>query len=115
MSPALGSPGSLSDDRGMVEIELAIAPVTDAEVEEVIERCCAAAGLRTQLKGTLAAYPGSVHWHFKRGREPGTLEVTWWPRERRAWISVHANRGAPWVEELLPELAAAIEDGCQPR
>jgi hypothetical protein len=57
--------------------EIAVPP--DAQLlgaEEVIERCCEAAGLHVTMKGTVAAYPGSVHWHLKRGKEPGTLEVT---------------------------------------
>jgi hypothetical protein len=91
--------------------EIAVPP--DAELlgaEEVIERCCAAAGLRVTMKGTVAAHPGSVHWHLKRGEERGTLEVTLWPARRRLWLSVHANRGGDWIDEALSRLKKALPD-----
>ena len=40
--------------------------------------------------------------------ERGTLEVTLWPARRRLWMSVHANRGAEWVEGALRHLADAL-------
>ncbi|HEU5314907.1 MAG TPA: hypothetical protein VFX49_02270 [Chloroflexota bacterium] len=83
------------------EAELAGAP-------EQIEGCFAACDLRVALKGTARAHPGSIHWHLKRGRERGTLEVTLWPSQRRLWLSVHDNRGAPWIDEMLPDLKEAL-------
>ena len=74
-----------------------------------IERACAAAGLRLTMKGTLRAYRGCVHWHFKRGRERGTLEATSWPRERRAWFSVHAGRSAAWIANVLPRIKESLD------
>ena len=73
-----------------------------------MERCFGEAGLRVAMKGTLAAHKGCVHWHLKRGKERGTLEVTLWPAQRRVWLSVHANRGAEWVEGALRDLAGAL-------
>ena len=58
-----------------------------------LERCFVACELRVALKGTAKAYPGSVHWHLKRGKQPGTVEVTLWAARRRLWVSVHGNRG----------------------
>jgi hypothetical protein len=93
----------------MVEIEIPLPADADpAAVEAAIEAGCDAEELRTQLKGTLSSCPGCIHWHFKRGREPGTLEITLWPRRHRAWISVHANRSAPWIDELLPRLRESL-------
>jgi hypothetical protein len=59
------------------------------------------------MKGTLKTHPGCTHWHYKNGREPGTLELTLWPARRRLWIKVQAGRAAPWIDQLLPAL---IED-----
>lgn len=79
-----------------------------AGAEGAVERCFGEAGLRVAMKGTLAAHKGCVHWHLKRGKERGTLEVTLWPARRRLWLSVHANRGGEWVEEGLAGLKEAL-------
>jgi hypothetical protein len=42
----------------------------------MIDSVCASAALSTARKGTLARYSSFVHWHLKRGVEPGTLKVT---------------------------------------
>jgi hypothetical protein len=80
-----------------------------AESEDEVERCCLAAGLRVSLKATLAKYPGCVHWHFKRGDEPGTLEITVWPTGRRAWCSVQSGRRAAWIDRIMPVIIRDIE------
>jgi len=51
--------------------------VTDLEVDdpdasiEHIERLCQAQGLSITMK--------TIHWHLKKGKERGTLEITQWP------------------------------------
>jgi hypothetical protein len=77
--------------------------------EELIERCFAAVNVRVALRGTLATYPGCVHWHLKRESQPGTLEVTLWARRRRVWLAVHANRDGPWIAQAISRLAPTIE------
>ena len=74
-----------------------------------IERAIDAAGLRLTMKCKLRGYPGCTHWHLKRGREAGTLEVTMWPAGSRVWCSVQAGRGGAWVEDALASLIPAIE------
>jgi hypothetical protein len=78
-------------------------------VPTVVDQCCLAAGLRVTLKATLAKHPGCVHWHFKRGDEPGTLEITVWPAGRRAWCSVQSGRRAVWIDEMMPTIIRDIE------
>jgi hypothetical protein len=88
-----------------------IAVPRDAQLlgtDEVIARCFEAAGLRVVMKGTVAAYPGSVHWHLKRAKERGTLEVTLWPARRRVWLSVHANRSGGWIDETVSALKQSL-------
>ena len=101
----------------MRELDIAVTDWTEpphivARVEAALHR----RGLRLTMKGTLKTCPGSTHWHYKLGREPGTLELTLWPAKQRLWISVQAGRTAPWIEEVLPalqhELACAM---VQPR
>jgi hypothetical protein len=71
---------------GMKEIEMAIPATADVSIMvSLLEAQCAAEGLQLMLKGTLAKYPGCIHWHFKRGSERGTLEITWWAK-KRAWV-----------------------------
>jgi hypothetical protein len=49
-----------------------------------------------------------MHWHYKRGRQRGTLEITLWPLGRRAWFAVHANRGAAWIDDAITAIGAAL-------
>jgi hypothetical protein len=80
-----------------------------SHAEKVIEAICERHGLRINKKGALASFPGSIHWHFKNGRESGTLELTLWPRERRIWAQVQDGRRALWIEKELPGLQKQIE------
>jgi hypothetical protein len=90
----------LSDGRGSARL---------LDVEGVVERACAAEGLRLTLKGTLAGYPGCVHWHYKKGKERGTLEITWWESKRRLWFKVAAGRTGEWIEAAAEKLKKRIE------
>jgi hypothetical protein len=74
------------------------------EMAATIDHCLAGAGLTVTMRDTLRGYPGCTHWHVKRGRERGVLEVTLWPAGRRLWLSVHQNRNAPWIDAALPAL-----------
>jgi hypothetical protein len=95
----------------MVEIEVRVPPAGNpGRAEAVVVACAARLGLQQMMKGTLARYPGCIHWHFKRGRERGTLEVTWWPRGRRLWLSVQAGRPGEWIDAAGADLKAALED-----
>jgi hypothetical protein len=80
----------------------------DRQVERAIERAVADSGLRVTMRASLQKFPGSVHWHVKNGRESGTLEITFWPQERRAWFTIHDGRQAEWIEKGVKALAATI-------
>jgi 3-methyladenine DNA glycosylase AlkD len=90
------------------EIPLA-AQADDRQVQRAIEAAVSDAGLTVTLRGSLRSFPGCVHWHLKRGRESGTLEVTLWPRERRAWFAVQDGRRGEWIEETMSNLSEAIQ------
>ena len=64
---------------------------------EQIERAIASAGLTVTLRGTLKSCPGCVHWHVKSGREPGTLELTYFPQTGEVAFKIAKNRDAPWI------------------
>lgn len=82
------------------------APVS---VEQAVEKVCAANGLTIAMKGALSKYPGSIHWHFKRGKAPGTLELTFVGTKSQLWASVQAGREAPWIDEVLARIKSDIE------
>ncbi|HUS17890.1 MAG TPA: hypothetical protein VM536_23080 [Chloroflexia bacterium] len=93
----------------MVDFPLSLPPHADLlSAVDVLEACCAAAGLRVTLRGTLIAYPGSIHWHLKQGTGRGTLELTLWPVERRAWFKVSPLRDAPWIAPAIAQITAAL-------
>lgn len=89
----------------MRELDVVVSDWSDASrIERRVEAVLHRQGLLLTMKGTLKSHPGCIHWHFKKGREPGTLELTLWPARRRLWIKVQSGRTAPWIDELLPPL-----------
>ncbi len=78
------------------------------EAARAIDEVTAAQGLRITSLGTLGEYPGSIHWHVKRGKEAGTLEITLLNRERRLQFSVRDNRQGPWTEAGLEAVSDAV-------
>jgi hypothetical protein len=100
----------------MVEVDIPLHDALSlARVPLVVERACAEAGLKPTLTGTVARYAGSRHWHFRMGQARGTLEVTFWPAERRLWLKVAAGRQSTWTEAVLPKLAQALTAALEAR
>jgi hypothetical protein len=94
----------------MIEVELQIPDSVEPEaVIKIVEQVCVSNELTCGLKGTLVSYPGSIHWHFKRGTQKGTLEMTWWESEHRLWFKVATRRTSEWIVESIPELKEQIE------
>jgi hypothetical protein len=83
--------------------------ITPAKIGLIIDKAVIGFSLNVTMRGKLKSYPGSTHWHIKRGRERGTLEVTWWPKRRKLWIKIQAGRTAPWVDEIAPRFKREIE------
>jgi len=61
------------------------------------------------MKTSLRMYQDNAHWHFKKGKEWGTLEITLQRVERKVEISVHENRDGPWIPAAIKALKPAIE------
>jgi hypothetical protein len=94
----------------MIEVELQIpANVSSEIVIEVVEETCISNHLTCALKGTLVNYPGCVHWHYRKDKQKGTLEITWWEVENRLWFKVAKGRTGDWIDEALPNLKKEIE------
>jgi hypothetical protein len=86
-----------------------------ADAAGLIERVYAKHSLIAALKGSLTRYPGSIHWHCRRPNEKGVLELTLWPRGARLWAQVQDGRKAPWIDHLLPQVQAELEQGLRSR
>jgi hypothetical protein len=96
----------------MIDLEVDIlrwAARTSDLSERAIDRLCIVHGLSVTTKTTLSKHPGSVHWHLKRGRERGTLEVTLWPSAKRLWFSMQDGRKGEWVMETAGLLKQQLE------
>jgi hypothetical protein len=78
-----------------------------AMLPALIERSVSDAGLLAE-RLELRSYPGAIHWHIRRPGAKGTLELTYWPRARRLWFAVHANRRADWIAPAIDDLSARI-------
>lgn len=81
-----------------------------ARVTVLLDALFTEAGLQVTLRDTLGQYPGCVHWHLKRGRERGTLELTYWHTAGCAWFSVHLNRVAPWITPTIAALQQQLQE-----
>jgi hypothetical protein len=99
----------------MIDFPIATDESTDfRRAGKVVESCCGRLGLMQGMKATLAKHPGSTHWHYKRAKQSGTIEITVWPSERRVWITVQDGRRADWIVELIPTLKAELERALRP-
>ncbi len=85
------------------------AGLAPQRVESLVEGCCRELGLIPAMKSSLAKYPGSIHWHFRKPRAVGTLEMTLWPAKARLWITIQDGRRTPWTEETVPELMQRLQ------
>jgi hypothetical protein len=94
----------------MHEVEFSVPSNCDLfRAGKLIEDVCSRLGLTVSMKGSLATHPGSVHWHFKNGKEKGVLELTLIAADRRIWAQVHSGRRAPWIDLVLPKVRREIE------
>jgi hypothetical protein len=95
----------------MIDVDIPLPVDVDCGViEKAIDETIPALGLTTTMRDTLKKYPGCVHWHVKYGRRPGTLELTLWPQQQRAWFSVQSGRTAPWIEGKMQAMHEAIQE-----
>ena len=93
----------------MKDFPIAVPAAADfSMVDTAVERCCDELGLTMTMRDTLGKYPGCVHWHFKKPKATGTLEVTSWPSQRKLWITVQDGRRASWIDEAVPELSRML-------
>jgi hypothetical protein len=98
----------------MKDFPIPVPAETDfRRLESAVEKCCLEMGLVKSMKRTLVKHPGSVHWHYKKPRVTGTLEVTSWPLRKQLWITVHEGRRAEWIDEALPAIRRCLEEAAR--
>ena len=94
----------------MLEVELQIPESVNADaLVRVVEHVCVANDLKCTLKRTLVSYPGCIHWHFRKARQKGTLEITWWESENRLWFKIGHGRAGAWMADNVPLLKEQIQ------
>ena len=76
-----------------------------------VEDTAQSEGLTLTLKGGLAKYPRSMHWHFRRGDDSGTLELTYAPTEGRLWFTIRDDRAAPWMDDVIVRMTIKLQQG----
>ena len=100
----------------MLEVKVRVPAGADlSQAERLIEACCADEGLSVTMRTSLRMYGDNVHWHFKKGEERGTLEITLLRAERGISFYVHDNRRGPWTKKAIGALKPAIEKGLKPK
>jgi hypothetical protein len=96
----------------LIELEVDVSRIEPARFTQMvrhIDQLCLDSGLSITMKDTLSKYPGCVHWHTKKGRERGTLEITWWPARERLWFSMQEGRKADWVMKSARQFKRQME------
>ena len=94
----------------MIEIAFRVpAKFAPRRAEKIIERVAQEFDLIEGMKSPRARFPGSIHWHYKKKGERGTLELTLWPAEKKIWAQVQDGRKADWIFEELPQIRRTIE------
>jgi hypothetical protein len=94
----------------MTEIEFDVPQNSNLHgAPALIEKACRECGLRVSTRFSPQKDSGCIHWHVKRGIQAGTLELTLCETKRRIWASVKDNRRAPWMNDALPQVKAAVE------
>ncbi|SDK29926.1 hypothetical protein [Sediminibacillus albus] len=76
------------------------------EIEEVIANY----HLTITQKTTLRTKKGSYHWHTKKEKQAGVLEITYWPQKGRLWLEIADNRLADWNHSLIEDAANCLAE-----
>ena len=69
-----------------------------------LENIYRATELMVIMKGSLKSLPKNIHWHLKKGRENGVLEITLITATREVILSCKINRTAVWIPGAMREL-----------
>ncbi|WP_407272674.1 hypothetical protein [Radiobacillus sp. PE A8.2] len=85
-----------------------VKPFDEGIICDQIEEIIAEFQLTITQRTTLSTKKGSYHWHVKRGKQKGVLEITFWPAKGRLWLDIAENRRAPWNIEIITVVAEKL-------
>jgi hypothetical protein len=77
--------------------------------EKEVEQATAAMGLQLTMKGTLKTLPTNIHWHYKKPKHKGTLEITLVLSSHQLIVECKKGRWGDWVQEVLGELVKQMQ------
>jgi hypothetical protein len=77
---------------------------------KTIDEAIRSAGLITTMRNTLRKHPGCVHWNIANSGQPGAIELTYWPKEDRAWITLPDGPRPGWSGEKMSELGDIVRE-----
>lgn len=93
----------------MKNIEIALPrEMETSTLVQIVDGAITAAGLTTSMRNTLRKYPGCIHWQLNNGNRAGSLELTFWPKEGRAWFTLPEGRRADWIDGKIEEIRKAL-------
>jgi hypothetical protein len=76
---------------------------------EAIENLCATMTLTLTMRGSLKSLPANIHWHYKKGKEKGVLEITLMQQRNEIILSCKENRSGPWIMGIIEEFRRKLE------
>lgn len=79
--------------------------ITEKKLEELL----AGMGLQLTMKGQLKTLPVNIHWHYKKPKEKGTLEITLLLPTNELIVECKKSRWGDWVEEVLVGLMQKVK------
>lgn len=79
--------------------------VNEAKMEQLL----AVLGLQLTLKGHLKTLPENLHWHYKKPKHTGTLEITLILQTNELIVECKKSRWGDWVEDVLVELSKQVK------
>ncbi|SDM88605.1 hypothetical protein [Sediminibacillus halophilus] len=87
-----------------------VKPMDEQFILDEIEELIGQFGLTITQRTTLSTKKGCYHWHTKKERQKGVLEVTYWPKQGRLWLEIADNRKAEWNTKLIAEFADELTE-----
>ena len=92
----------------MREIKLSFEDKT-GPADRDIERACASLGLMRTMRTSLKTLPANTHWHYKRGKENGVMEITLLHDTGSVTISYADGRYAQWIDKAIDALKIVLQ------
>lgn len=73
-----------------------------------LEKIVGDSGLQCTLTTTLKTLPANTHWHFKKGKEKGVLEITLLHDSGDIQLTVQDGRKGEWIEAHIGLIKQAL-------